>query len=160
MVLDYPLLKKQEYAQVYTDIAAVRATAPQPLTLKVILETSQLDQNQITAGCIIAVAASADFVKTSTGFNGEGATEGNVKLMRSVVSDCGEVKVKASGGIKTLGDCVRMMEAGAERIGTSSGIWIMKEARDTVEGITHEVGGDDVGSAKPPRAVMTRLYTD
>jgi len=146
MVLNYPLLKLQEYAQVFTDIAAVRATAPPPLILKVILETSQLTSKDIIGGCKIAVAAHADFVKTSTGFNGQGATEDNVRLMRSV-------KVKASGGVKTLGDCVRMMEAGAERIGTSSGVWIMEEARRRVEGITHEVGGDDVGNAKPQRTV-------
>ncbi len=153
MVLNYPLLKLQEYAQVFTDIAAVRATAPPPLILKVILETSQLTSKDIIGGCKIAVAAHADFVKTSTGFNGQGATEDNVRLMRSVVDDGGGVKVKASGGVKTLGDCVRMMEAGAERIGTSSGVWIMEEARRRVEGITHEVGGDDVGNAKPQRTV-------
>ena len=139
MVLNYPLLKLHEYDKVFADIAAVRDIAPPPLILKVILETSQLTPEDIIAGCKIAVAARADFVKTSTGFNGEGATEENVRLMKRVVSDRSGVKVKASGGVKTLRDCIRMIEAGANRIGTSSGVSIMEEARRMVENITHDV---------------------
>ena len=142
MVLNFPLLKLHEYGDVFDDIAAVRAIAAPPLILKVIFETSQLSSNDIVAGCKIAVAARADFVKTSTGFNGEGATEENVRLMKWAVGDGSGVKVKASGGVKTLGDCVRMIEAGAERIGTSSGIWIMKEARRKVEETKDEAGED------------------
>ena len=126
MVLNYPALKKGNYSIVYEDIAAVRSAAPPPTILKVILETSQLSRAEIIAGCKIAQAARADFVKTSTGFNGEGATVENVRLMKAVVGDT--MKVKASGGVKTVEDCVRMMEAGAERIGTSGGVLIMKEA--------------------------------
>ncbi|KAI9870696.1 MAG: hypothetical protein M1830_003908, partial [Pleopsidium flavum] len=116
-----------------------RVTAPPPLIRKVTLETSQLTSKDIIAGCKIGVAAHADFVKTSTGFNGGGATEDNVMLMRSVVGHGTGVKVKAIGGVTTLGDFVQMMEAGAERIDTSSGVWIMKEARRRVEGNTHEI---------------------
>ena len=126
MVINHVLLRRKHYSDVYTDIAAVRNVAPHPTTLKVILETSQLSPHEIVAGCKIAEAAQADFVKTSTGFNGQGATRENVRLMKSVVGD--RVKVKASGGVKTVNDCIVMMEAGAERIGTSNGVWIIEEA--------------------------------
>jgi len=127
MVLNWVQLKAKNYEHVYTDIAAVRKIAPRPIALKVILETSQLSQSDIIAGCKIAQAARADFVKTSTGFNGPGATIENVRLMKAMVGD--DVKVKASGGIKTLHECVAMMAAGAERIGTSNGVRIVNEAK-------------------------------
>ncbi|KAL8741926.1 MAG: hypothetical protein Q9190_005525 [Brigantiaea leucoxantha] len=139
MVINWPLLKQQKYSQVYTDIAAVRNVAAHPIILKVILETSQLTQFDIVAACKIAEAANADFVKTSSGFNGQGASEENVRLMRSVIGP--RMKVKASGGVKTVNECVAMMEAGAERIGTSNGVWIMKEAQTVLENVTHAVGG-------------------
>lgn len=138
MVLNWEQLKAKNYERVYTDIAAVRNIAPHPIVLKVILETSQLSRQDIIAGCKIAQAARADFVKTSTGFNGPGASFGNVSLMRAVVGD--DVKVKASGGVKTVSDCVAMMEAGAERIGTSNGVWIMNEAKSLIDKITHQEG--------------------
>ena len=72
---------------------------------------------------------------------------------------CG-VKVKTSGGVKTLGDCVKMIEAGADRIGTSSGVWIMKEARRRVEDITHEVGVENNGDPKSQHVMLARLYTE
>ncbi|KAL8791275.1 MAG: hypothetical protein Q9213_000232 [Squamulea squamosa] len=141
MVINYPLLKQQSYPQVYTDVATVRNVAPHPVILKVILETAQLAQFDIIAGSKIAEAANADFVKTSTGFGGQGATVENVRLMKSVIGP--HMKVKASGGIKTVNDCVSMMEAGAERIGTSNGVWIMKEAQSLLEDTSHAAGGSD-----------------
>lgn len=126
MVLNWPHLKAKNYELVFTDIAAVRNTAPHPVVLKVILETSQLSQHEIVAGCKLSQAAGADFVKTSTGFNGPGASLENVRLMKSIVGDT--VRVKASGGVKTVDNCVAMMEAGAERIGTSNGVQIMNES--------------------------------
>lgn len=138
MVLKYDQLKEKHYSEVYTDIAAVRSVAPHPVVLKVILETSQLSRHEIVAGCKIAEVAGADFVKTSTGFNGPGATEENVRLMRSVVGE--SVKVKASGGVKTVSDCITMMEAGAERIGASSGVSIMEETKRILEDVTHTAG--------------------
>jgi len=152
MVMNYPLLKEREFAQVYTDVATIRAIAPHPTVLKVILETSQLSRNEIIAGCKIAEASHADFVKTSTGFNGSGATEENVRLMRDVVGAAG-LRVKASGGVKTVRDCVRLIECGAERIGTSSGVWIMKEATIKMEEVTR-----DAREMQP--GILTRLYTD
>ena len=157
MVLNYPELKKENFAQVFKDVASVRSVAPHPVVLKVILETSQLSRAEVIAGCKIAQAAQADFVKTSTGFNGDGATIEDVGLMKSVVGD--SVKVKASGGVKTAGECVRMMEAGAERIGTSSGVWIMREANGLVKGVTHEAGADGRRDSNLP-AFLTRMWTD
>lgn len=147
MVMNYPLLKQQRYPQVYTDIAAVRNVAPHPVVLKVILETAQLTQFDIIAGCKVAEAANADFVKTSTGFGGQGATVENVRLMKSVIGP--HMKVKASGGVKTVNECVSMMEAGAERIGTSNGVWIMKEALALLEDTTHAAGGHDRKNSRP-----------
>ena len=127
MVMNHVLLRQEHYSDVYTDIAAVRNAAPRPIILKVILETSQLSRREIIAACKMAEVAGADYVKTSTGFNGQGATRENVGLMKSVVGD--RVKVKASGGVKTVSECVGMMEAGAERIGTSNGVGIMGEVK-------------------------------
>lgn len=128
MVMKYPLLKEQRYVEVFHDIVAVRNAAPKPVQLKVILETSQLSREQIVAGAIIACLAGADYVKTSTGFNGEGATVENVELMRAVVDLMGMgCRVKASGGIRSAGDCEKMLKAGAERIGTSSGVKIIEQ---------------------------------
>ncbi|CAO1600087.1 MAG: hypothetical protein LQ349_000177 [Xanthoria aureola] len=156
MVMNYPLLKQQRYSQVYTDIAAVRNVAPHPVVLKVILETAQLTQFDIIAGCKVAEAANADFVKTSTGFGGQGATVENVRLMKSVVGP--HMKVKASGGVKTVNECVSMMEAGAERIGTSNGVWIMKEALALLEDTTHAAGGRDRKNSRPSDS-LTRMFS-
>lgn len=124
MVINHVLLRHKAFSEVYRDIPAVRDAGPHPVLLKVILETSQLSSSDIIAGCKIAEEAKADFVKTSTGFNGPGATRENVRLMKTVVGD--RMKVKASGGIKTVNDLVGMINAGAERIGTSSGVQIIE----------------------------------
>lgn len=157
MVLNYAHLKDRRYAEVYTDISAVRNVAPHPIVLKVILETSQLSHHEIIAGCKIADAAGADYVKTSTGFNGPGATEHNVRLMKTVVGE--KVKVKASGGVKTVSDCVTMMEAGAERIGTSNGVLIVEEAQRLVDNITHYAGEESERSQKQAPSV-TRMSSN
>lgn len=132
MVLNHPLLKQGKYTEVYEDVLAVRRAAPSPVKLKVILETSQLDRFFIIAGSVLSCMAGADYIKTSTGFNGPGASEENVALMRAtadlVRKGC---KVKASGGVRTAEVCIRMLKAGADRIGTSSGVKIMRELNDT-----------------------------
>ena len=156
MVMNHVLLRQKYYSKVYTDIAAVRNVAPHPIILKVILETSQLSPDEIIAGCKIAEAAGADYVKTSTGFNGQGATAENVRLMKGVVGD--SVKVKASGGVKTVSECVVMMEAGAERIGTSNGVWIMEEAKTLLEQVTHAAGSADPNGQRPA-ASLTRMFS-
>lgn len=157
LVLNYSRLKKGHYSEVYTDIAAVRNIAPHPVLLKVILETSQLDESDIIAACIVAQSAGADFVKTSTGFNGRGASEKDVSLMKKVVGT--SMRIKASGGIKTVKDCVTMLEAGAERIGTSNGVWIMKEVNALMDEVTHQAGKDG-SQARRPSVALTRLFTD
>jgi len=88
--------------------------------LKVILETCFLERDEIVEGCERSVSAGADFVKTSTGFGGGGATEDDVRLMFETVA--GRCLVKASGGIRTRADALAMVAAGAARIGTSSGV--------------------------------------
>lgn len=92
--------------------------------LKVIIETAYLDEKEIIKACTLCQDAGADYVKTSTGFAGEGATAVHVELMRKTLS--AQVGIKASGGIKTLAQVKDLMAAGATRIGTSSGVALMK----------------------------------
>jgi deoxyribose-phosphate aldolase len=93
--------------------------------LKVIIETVLLSDEEKRTSCQLAAEAGADFVKTSTGFAGGGATAGDVRLMRSIVGT--GIGVKASGGVRTLPAVREMLQAGANRIGTSSGVSILKE---------------------------------
>ena len=95
------------------------------ITLKVIIETCLLTDEEKVRACKDAEAAGADFVKTSTGFSTGGATVGDVKLMKETVGD--RLKVKASGGIRTKEDFKAMIEAGADRIGASAGVELIKE---------------------------------
>jgi deoxyribose-phosphate aldolase len=141
MVLKYPLLKTKQYVDVYEDILGVRNAAPSPVGLKVILETSQLTREEIIAGSVVSCLAGADYIKTSTGFNGAGATAENVALMYETAKLVGKgTKVKASGGVRTAADCLKMLKAGAERIGASSGVKIVQE----LEGAEiREQGGSD-----------------
>ncbi len=96
--------------------------------LKVILETAYLSDREIIQACEICADAGVDFVKTSTGFAPEGAKESHIKLMRQNLPS--SVGIKASGGIKTLEQALRLVQAGADRIGTSSGVQIVKSARE------------------------------
>ena len=92
-----------------------------------ILETALLNDNQKIAACTLAKMAGADFVKTSTGFSSSGATVPDVELMRRTVGP--EMGVKASGGIRTLDDLLKMLAAGATRIGASAGVKILEAAQ-------------------------------
>jgi deoxyribose-phosphate aldolase len=92
--------------------------------VKVILETALLDDAQKVKACLLAREAGAAFVKTSTGFAASGATVQDVALMRRTVGP--EIGVKASGGVRTLEDLKAMVAAGANRIGTSSGVKIVQ----------------------------------
>ncbi|QSE98559.1 deoxyribose-phosphate aldolase [Fulvivirga lutea] len=96
--------------------------------LKVIIETAYLNDDEIKIACKLCADAGVDYVKTSTGFAGEGAKEDHVKLMRSVLPS--SVGIKASGGIKTLDQTLALIKAGADRIGTSSGVDIMQELKN------------------------------
>ena len=123
MVINVGMLKSGEHAYVENDIAAVAEIVHgSGAILKVILETTLLGREEKKVACELAVAAGADFVKTSTGLVG-GATVEDVQLMRSVVGDrCG---VKASGGIRNAAEFSAMVAAGANRIGTSAGSQIV-----------------------------------
>lgn len=184
-VLNAPHLLSASYSAIYTELSALRAAAPHA-TIKLIFETSRLTPDQITAACVLASAASLDYVKTSTGFlpasecirdpaspSGElkptGATRADVRLMRACceylgsasghlgveVSGAGrrKMKVKASGGVRTLMDAVGMLEAGAERLGSSGGVWIAKEEEAAREGR----GG---AAGERPRGLETRMFSD
>lgn len=119
MVLALGALKAGEYRSVEQDIRAVVESSAGRL-VKVILETSALDERQKVVACALSVAAGAGYVKTSTGFGGGGATVEDVALMRSVVGPA--VGVKASGGIKTFDDAKALIDAGASRLGASSSL--------------------------------------
>ena len=127
MVLNVTALKDKDYNFVLNDIKTVKnACGTRPL--KVILETDLLEKNEIKKACELCIEAKADFVKTSTGFvkGGVGAKAEDVKLMFDTVSPYG-LKVKASGGIRDKDAAIKMLEAGAERLGTSSGVKIVEQ---------------------------------
>ena len=127
MVINIGLLKSGKIDLFERDIKKVRE-ACKASVLKVIIETCLLDDKEKILACKIAKEYGADFVKTSTGFSKGGATEHDVELMRKTVGD--KMGVKASGGIKTYEDAIKMINAGANRLGTSSGIAIMKSAKE------------------------------
>lgn len=125
MVINVTGMKNKDYDFVRDDIKAVKiACGDTPL--KVILETDLLEKDEIKKACELSIEAGADFVKTSTGFvkNGAGARAEDVKLMYETVSPHG-LKVKASGGIRDKETALQMIDAGASRLGTSSGVKIV-----------------------------------
>ena len=125
MVINIAAARADDKGALVEDIAAVaEAVHGGGAILKVIIETTLLTDAQKVLACQAAVEAGADFVKTSTGFNGGGATVEDVALMRRTVGP--EVGVKASGGVRSLADAQAMIAAGATRIGASSGIAIVK----------------------------------
>lgn len=137
MVVNIGALRSGFDDVVVDDIRAVVAAADGLIT-KVILETSLLDDEQIARGSRLTEAGGADFVKTSTGFAGGGATAAHVALMRENVG--AGVQVKASGGVRSLTDALAMIEAGATRLGTSGSATILGEARRI------EAGGEATGA--------------
>ena len=125
MVINVTAIKNKNYDYVVEDIKTVKS-ACKDKPLKVILETDLLDKDEIKIACELCIKAKADFVKTSTGFvkGGVGAKVEDVELMYKTVSPYG-LKVKASGGIRDKETAIKMLEAGAERLGTSSGVKIV-----------------------------------
>ena len=122
MVVNIGALKSTRYAEVLADIrAVVEAAAPAPV--KVILETSQLSEEEKVITCALSKAAGAAFVKTSTGFDKSGATIEDITLMRRIVGP--EMGVKASGGVRSRADVEAMVRAGATRVGASSSVTIV-----------------------------------
>lgn len=124
MVLNSGKLKDKDFDYIVEEISKIK-TACQGKNLKVILETDLLNQDEIKTACELCIKGGADFVKTSTGFvkNGVGAKVEDVKLMFETVKNAG-LGVKASGGVRDKESAIAMIEAGATRIGTSSGVKI------------------------------------
>jgi len=126
MVINVSALKQKKDEDVKKDIQAV-VKAGGGRTVKVIIETCYLTPEEIERACKIAVDAGAHFVKTSTGFGPSGAKVEDVMLMKKTVN--GRAEVKASGGVRTYDDALKMIEAGATRIGTSNGVDIVNQRR-------------------------------
>ena len=127
MVINVSMVKDGCWVDVANDIRAVRE-ATKGKILKVIIECCLLTDEEKIHLCKVVSDCGADFIKTSTGFGTGGATVEDVRLMKSVVGDL--VKVKAAGGIRDTETALRMIEAGAERIGTSAGIAIVEGLND------------------------------
>jgi deoxyribose-phosphate aldolase len=139
MVINVGALKSRDYALVEQDIRGVVQAVGRDTVVKVILETSLLTRDEKVMGSSLAKAAGADFVKTSTGFAGGGATVEDVRLMRETVGP--DIGVKASGGIRTPEEARAMVEAGASRIGASASVKIVR-------------GGEGDGAASRPAAAQ------
>ncbi|MHA1733524.1 MAG: deoxyribose-phosphate aldolase [Promethearchaeota archaeon] len=131
MVLNIGALRGGDEGLVERDIGAV-VEAAAGNTTKVILETCFLTDEQVVRACEIAKKAGADFVKTSTGFGPAGATEEHIRLMRETVGP--DMGVKASGGIRDLEKALKMLEAGATRIGASASVKIIGEYEASLSG--------------------------
>ncbi len=130
MVMNIAAFKSGSYDLVESDIGSVveatnTAGVTSDIIVKVILETCYLDEEEIKRASEVAMNAGADFIKTSTGFGPDGATPEAVNFMRKTVGR--ELGVKASGGIRSFSDALEMLDAGANRIGTSSGVAIVTE---------------------------------
>ncbi|HPC36224.1 MAG TPA: deoxyribose-phosphate aldolase [Candidatus Marinimicrobia bacterium] len=126
MVIHIGRLKAGDLEYVEDDIHAVVDAAEGNL-VKVIIETALLNDEEKRTACQLALKAGAHFVKTSTGFGKSGAKVEDVRLMRSMVGE--QMGVKAAGGIRTYADAILMIEAGANRIGTSAGVQIVQESK-------------------------------
>lgn len=125
MVVPLGAVLAADWGSVASHVAAVRAAAPLPTLLKVIVESALLSQDQLARVCTTAVAAGADYVKTSTGFHpAGGATVDAVRAMRAAVG--WDIGVKASGGIRDAATAMAMIEAGATRIGASASAAILE----------------------------------
>lgn len=159
MVINIGAVKGGDYEFTLNQITAVTQTAHQHNAIcKVIIETSYLNTEEKIRVCQIAKEAGADFVKTSTGFSGGGATVEDVALMRHTVGQ--KLGVKASGGVRSLDDAKRMIAAGANRLGVSAGVSIMHEAQIAERGATEilRVAEAVLYVADVPRA--KKFYTE
>jgi len=124
MVINVSALKSRQLDYVKEDIESLaKLCHSQKAILKVILETALLTPEEITLASKLALEAGADFIKTSTGFSSRGASLEDIRLMREATSD--KIKIKASGGIKDLETAMSFIQAGAHRLGTSSGVALM-----------------------------------
>ena len=124
MVLNVSAMKTGDLKYVEEDIRLVVNSVPENVCVKVILETCYLTLEEVKKASDLAMKAGADFVKTSTGFGTDGATVENIKAMKEVVGN--KLEIKASGGVKDIETAKKMIAAGATRIGTSSGVELVK----------------------------------
>lgn len=130
MVINMGFLRSKNYLAVLNDITDVKAAIGKT-PLKVILEISELSKNEIVKACEICLDAKIEFIKTSTGFSKGGATLTAVKIIKKIVKD--QAKIKASGGIRDLETALKYIDAGADRIGTSSGVAMMNDKTITTK---------------------------
>lgn len=130
MVINMGFLRSKNHLAVFKDISDVKSAIGK-IPLKVILEISELSKNEIVKACEICVDAKVDFIKTSTGFSKSGATLTAVKIIKKTIKD--QAKIKASGGIRDLETALKYIDAGADRIGTSSGVAMMTGKTSTAK---------------------------
>jgi len=127
VVINLSALKSSQWNHVANDIDGVtRAVHLKGKAIKLILETGLLTEAELVKACQICQKSEVDFVKTSTGFHGRGADVETVKVLRSLLPP--SIKIKASGGIRSYSDALELVQAGADRLGTSAGIRILGEA--------------------------------
>ena len=124
MVINREHLKNKEYTNLFKEIQSV-VQAAKPIPVKVILETSELSEREIIVACTTAQIAGASHVKTSTGFSRQGATTQHIQTMQATIGE--QLKIKASGGIKSLRTANEMLRAGADRLGCSNSYVIIEE---------------------------------
>ncbi len=125
IVMNIGAAKSGNWRFVEKELSEIIAASPSVIH-KVIIETCYLDDDEKKRAAEVTIACGADFIKTSTGFGPKGATVGDVRLLKAVAKD--NTEIKAAGGIKTLSQALRLIKAGATRIGTSAGVAIMREA--------------------------------
>lgn len=126
MVINIAAMKSKDYNHVNDGINSVSTMSRlKGKPVKVIIETGLLEEEEIITVCGLCAEIGVEYVKTSTGFNGTGATVKDVKLMRKILPE--KIKIKASGGIRDKKFAIQLIEAGADRIGTSSGVKIVTE---------------------------------
>ncbi len=125
MVINVGAAKSGDWKAVEEDIRGV-VTASVPAAVKVILETCYLNGSEKARACEAAIRAGARYVQTSTGFGTGGASVDDIRILRDAIGDR-DLRIKASGGIRTYHDAVQLLEAGADRIGASSGVAIVSE---------------------------------
>ncbi len=128
MVINISELLAKNYDYVENEIKEIKNVCENRI-LKVIVETCLLSEEEKKKVCSIVMNSGADFIKTSTGFNGGGATQEDIKLFKSIGGD--NLLIKASGGVRTYEDAIKMIEAGANRIGTSGGVSIINGKENT-----------------------------
>ncbi len=134
MVIPIGMLKGGQTRKVFSDVdGVVKAAHARGAVVKVILEMALLSHYEKILACLLSRAAGADFVKTSTGFGPGGAAVDDVELMRRVVGPVDRMGVKAAGGIRTMSDAIAMLQAGANRLGTSSGVKLVQESEGAYE---------------------------